>query len=302
MGIFSSMFGKRESAEEKSARLELSREERTQKYLAGVSLEQIASEYDISLRLVAAQLRSRGILKEIVPVDQKIKVLAAAIGSRNDLKAHLVSTDGEYALGLTTTGLEIFRPDGDEAKLTTVSSGDIVSTELLIDEKSVMTTTSSTRVGSAIVGGLLLGGVGAIVGGLAGRETKAEVKTINSATLKISLNDLTAPSIRVHLLKSPIAANSSDFRALEVTAQNWIDWLMVLMQRSAQPKSEKPELGVRKSPKRKPSHGAIGADIAAGSISIADELLKLAQLKSMGAITQAEFDTMKSRLMEGQSS
>ena len=52
---------------------------------------------------------------------------------------------------------------------------DILSSEVLIDGNEVVKTSRTSQIGGALVGGILAGGVGAIIGGLSAEQTK-EVK------------------------------------------------------------------------------------------------------------------------------
>lgn len=95
---------------------------------------------------------------------------------------------------------------------------DILSSEL-IDVKSGVTITKTDRgsqIAGVVVGGVLLGGVGALIGGLTGKK---ESKTIDTgyALLKITVNDTENP---VHVLNLGAVKN-----------QHWHGIVSVLIQR-----------------------------------------------------------------------
>jgi hypothetical protein len=67
---------------------------------------------------------------------------------------------------------------------------DIVSAELFEDGTTVTKTMRSSQVGGAVVGGLLFGGLGALVGGLTGKtETSGKVKRIDLRLIVNSTNE-----------------------------------------------------------------------------------------------------------------
>ena len=71
---------------------------------------------------------------------------------------------------------------------------DIISCELIEDGKTIYSKSTARTLGGAAVGGGLLGGVGAVVGGLSGGSK--EKKKIESINIKISLRDIDSPSFK----------------------------------------------------------------------------------------------------------
>lgn len=77
---------------------------------------------------------------------------------------------------------------------------DILSFEIFEDNNSIINVDRGSQVGGAIVGGLLLGGVGALIGGLSGSKTNS----INCNSIKINFvfNDLKHKKDEIVFLKS----------------------------------------------------------------------------------------------------
>jgi hypothetical protein len=68
---------------------------------------------------------------------------------------------------------------------------DILESEVLEDGHSVTKTSRSSQLAGTLVGGLLLGGVGAIIGGLSGKKTTH--KKVTRIELKVVVNDTSHP-------------------------------------------------------------------------------------------------------------
>ena len=71
---------------------------------------------------------------------------------------------------------------------------DIVDFELLEDGESI----TKGGLGRAITGGLLFGGIGAVVGGITGGKRSKSI--CNSLKIKITVNDMRSPVVYINLL------------------------------------------------------------------------------------------------------
>lgn len=139
---------------------------------------------------------------------------------------------------------------------------DILDFELLEDNNTIET---SAGIGNAIAGGLLFGGVGAIVGGsTAKRKSK---KVINSIKIKITLNDIQNPVIYIELLKYPLKTNAPEFENINQKTQKLLLILNIIK-----------------------SHSQKNNDSL-------DEIVKYKELLDNGVITQEEFDMKKKELL-----
>lgn len=72
------------------------------------------------------------------------------------------------------------------------SFADIISCELTKDGQTIYKKSATRTIGGAIVGGVISGGVGAVIGGLSGNSKEKE--KINSIDIKITLRDIDNPS------------------------------------------------------------------------------------------------------------
>lgn len=144
----------------------------------------------------------------------------------------------------------------------------------------------SGALGRAVVGGIIAGGAGAIIGGVTakGQENK-EVKTVD---FKLLLRDTTNPSFRIRFFdaweetartKKSVKYSDSVYgpilRKAVADLNTWKETIEVIIDQMD----------------RAAGHGA------SRNASLADELVKLNDLKNQGILTADEFDRQKSKLL-----
>lgn len=145
---------------------------------------------------------------------------------------------------------------------------DVVSYELIQDGESI----TKGGVGRAVAGGILFGGVGAVVGGLTGK--KKVVTEIKEYALNVVTKNEFFPKILINFLTvTSTKSNSIIFKTAQANAQNIMAEFDLMIESTNS--SEK--------------------DI---QLSSADELRKFKNLLDDGIITQAEFDLKKKQLLE----
>ena len=151
----------------------------------------------------------------------------------------------------------------------------------LLYSKSAMRT-----VGGAIVGGALMGGAGAVVGGLSGATTQN--KEVRTMTLKILLRSTEQPTYLINfneskrILKTNDKSDAALYKKYQRNANKAKDILSVIIDKVKQEKV----VSVRQ----------VEAQPVQQS-TMADELAKLAKLKSEGILTEEEFNAQKSKLL-----
>lgn len=140
-------------------------------------------------------------------------------------------------------------------------------------------TVTKGGIGSAMVGGALFGGVGAIVGGVYGKKSQTEIKSIN---LHISLCNPYIQSLDIEFITPGMIVKSGDalHKSYQKTANNVIAILDGMCREV--------ELEQQKS---------APTTVQTSSPSAADEIMKFKQLLDCGAITQEEFDAKKKQLL-----
>lgn len=97
------------------------------------------------------------------------------------------------------------------------------SYELLEDDSEV----SGGGVGRAVVGGVLFGGVGAVVGGMTGK--KKSKKVVETLVLKINLNDLDFPCIMVPYINKSMKTTDNNYKKAYGAAQESISCLELII-------------------------------------------------------------------------
>jgi hypothetical protein len=159
---------------------------------------------------------------------------------------------------------------------------DILSVELFEDGTSVTKTVRSSQIGGAVVGGLLLGGVGALVGGLSGKtETSGKIKRID---LRLIVNDTNAPLHDVAFMNVEGKKDGIIYTQAIQVARRWHGIVEVLIKRAD---SEERSLQISERQTQP----------ALPNASVADEIKKLADLHHSGVLTLDEFQQQKTRLL-----
>lgn len=143
------------------------------------------------------------------------------------------------------------------------SYDEVISYELLQDGETV----TKGGLGSAVVGGALFGGVGAIVGSNVGsKKTKQE---INEYRIKIVTKNICYPEVYINFLTAgTIKSNGLLYKTYAGHAQHILSLLAIITRNQE-----------------------------TATISSADEIRKYKNLLDEGIITQEEFDSKKSQLL-----
>lgn len=147
----------------------------------------------------------------------------------------------------------------------------IVDFELLEDGATV----AKSGLGRAVAGGILFGGVGAIVGGITGGRTSKDV--CKSLQIKITLKNSTIPAEYIKFIDFETKKSGSIYQAEIKTAQDTMSALQVAV-----------DMVGGKAPDPQPAQTGISA---------ADEIRKYKSLLDDGIITEEEFSAKKKQLL-----
>ncbi len=147
----------------------------------------------------------------------------------------------------------------------------LLSFELLEDGETI----TKGGLGRAVAGGLLFGGVGAIVGGVTGGKKSKNVCT--SMRLKITLRDSYRSTVYIPFILTETKTRGFIYQAAQSSAQECLSALQII---ADQCQSEKEMASDRQS-----------------NASAADEILKFKQLMDAGVITSEEFESKKKQLL-----
>lgn len=136
-------------------------------------------------------------------------------------------------------------------------------------------TVSSGGLGRAVVGGVLFGGVGAVVGGVTGK--KRGKSTVSSIQIKITTKDIESPVVTIDIYKGgDIKTNSFIYKNFDQQAQEILSVLSII---------------VKESSKRADNLGN------SQTTGLANELRELKKLVDEGILTNEEFEKKKQDLI-----
>ena len=155
---------------------------------------------------------------------------------------------------------------------------DILSVELLEDGTSITKTSRTSQAATALLGGILFGGVGAVVGALtATKTTSGKVRRLD---LKVIVNDTQTPVYLVNFQNVEAKKGGIINKVAVEQAQKWAAILTVVM-RQADEEDKQAGRAVQALP----------------APCRADELERLAALRDKGILTDAEFTSEKQKLL-----
>ena len=165
---------------------------------------------------------------------------------------------------------------------------DIIEVSYEENGSQLYTKSAGRTIGGAIVGGVLMGGAGAVVGGLSGASKQN--KEIKNMDIKILLRSTSRTSCVLHfkdvdrVLKTKEEADRKLYETYVQNANQAKDVLSVIIDNAKQVST----------PTAQPIAQPV---VAPASSSVADELAKLAKLKADGILTDEEFRVQKSKLL-----
>ena len=149
----------------------------------------------------------------------------------------------------------------------------LLSFELLEDGQSI----TKGGLGRAVTGGLLFGGVGAIVGGVTGGKKSKGI--CNSMKLIVTLKNAHTDTVYITFIATETKTKSFIYQTAQSSAQSCISALEIIADQN------------------KTEGSVTSADTENTNVSAADEIMKFKQLLDAGVITQEEFDAKKSQLL-----
>lgn len=122
---------------------------------------------------------------------------ARNIGINLDIKSKI--TNGFVGIDKNNKQLLLVNSlDTKNISMKSINFKDIMSCELVIDGTTKYKKSATRAIGGAVMGGILLGGVGAVVGGLSG--SSKEKRKIKRIDLKIVVRDIENPCMVINFL------------------------------------------------------------------------------------------------------
>src|SRR5690625_2667949 len=160
---------------------------------------------------------------------------------------------------------------------------DVLSSEIFVDGEIVTKTARGSQLGGVLIGGLALGGVGAIIGGLSGKARSSE--EVRRVDLRITVNDTKSPLHDINLMDIEGKKEGIIYKSAMDQARHWHGLIAVLIKMADNEDARK--------------EGAESPSQENGGItsSLADELSKLSDLRDKGVLSDEEFSIQKQRLL-----
>ncbi|MBD1379226.1 hypothetical protein [Metabacillus arenae] len=125
----------------------------------------------------------------------------------------------------------VFKNEDNNYQPYVYSFNEIVQSEIKEDDSTVTKVDRGSQVGGVVVGGALLGGAGAIIGGLSG--SKRNTKGVKSIELILTCDDLIQPLHKITFLKSndPLNVDNPIYKNLYDKALLWQNVFSVIIKR-----------------------------------------------------------------------
>lgn len=174
----------------------------------------------------------------------------------------------------------------DRADLKVIELKDLLSTEIHEDGTAITRTSRTSQAGSALVGGLLFGGVGALVGGLTGKTVAAD--KVKRLCLRIVVNDTASPIHEVDFMNVEGKRDGIIYKQAIVQARHWNSILEILIKRA----DEEDKAAHRLS--QEPLQA-----LSSESRSVPAQLRELKSLLDEGILNPVEYEAQKAKVLEG---
>lgn len=192
-----------------------------------------------------------------------------------------------FAVDKALRKVALFAPEEKDSVL--LGYDNIISAEIIDESGTVYKKSTGSMAGRAIVGGIIAGRAGAAVGAL---SANTEVYTYHSLiVVKIMVRDCPVPALTIPCYDARnygdgkgLDGNDPEYRALAKNAQIVVDTLGVAIDTEA--REERARL-------------AGAASASRPQVSASEEILRLAQLRSQGLITEDEFLLLKAKVIAG---
>ena len=159
----------------------------------------------------------------------------------------------------------------------------MLSSEIFVDGETITKTARGSQLGGALIGGLALGGVGAIIGGLSGKTRSSE--KVKRVDLRITVNSTKSPLHDINFMDIEGKKDGIVYKSAMDQARHWHGLIAVLIKMADNEDSSKE--GFESLSKEKGDSTA----------SLADELSKLSDLRDKGVLSEEEFSIQKQKLL-----
>jgi len=166
-----------------------------------------------------------------------------------------------------------------------LSYGEVLAAELIEDGHTITRTSRTSQAATALVGGILFGGVGAVVGALTGsKSTRGKVKRVD---VRLVINNADRPIFLLNFMNAESNAGGFIHKPALEKANEWLGRFKVIMAQADQADAV--------------AQDSVLAPLQLPAPSLADEIQKLANLLDRGLLSREEFDAQKVKLLNATS-
>ncbi len=172
--------------------------------------------------------------------------------------------------------------------LDTMPYKDVLASEISENGNTITRSSRSSQLGGALIGGLALGGVGAIIGGLSGKTVSSD--NVQGIDLHLIVNRTNSPIHSINFLEasgenSEIKKSSVLYQESMQKARNWHSLFQVII-RQANEDDKIKEREIAQKTLHSIEHK-----------SVVDKIKELVDLRDQEVISDAEFTTLKEKLL-----
>ena len=146
---------------------------------------------------------------------------------------------------------------------------DLVAFEIKEDNQSLI----SGRAGSAVVGGLLFGGIGALAGSSMSRKVQDSI--CESFELLLTINNMKSPNFKIEFIDKEIRRDSREYEEIMGKAEKVVSIIKLILEKNKKNIKVKSE-----------------------DVNIAEELREFKKLLDEGIITEEEFNQRKKEMLK----
>lgn len=141
----------------------------------------------------------------------------------------IMGDDGDTGLAVDEERKRIclIKNDVSGIELKTISYRDVLSSEIFVDGETVTRTARGSQIGGTLLGGLALGGVGAVIGGLSGKTRSSEM--VKRIDLRILINDTARPLHDINFLNVENKKGGILYESAMKKARHWHGLMAVLI-------------------------------------------------------------------------
>ena len=148
-----------------------------------------------------------------------------------------------------------------------------MESEIIVDGNIIVKTSTTSTIGRAVVGGVITGGVGAVIGGVTGKKSHNEV--VKKIDLKICVNDSSNPFYKIRFLDTECKKGDSIYNDSYENAERWQGIISTF---------------IKQSELKEVKNESVSSDV--------NDLLKLKELLDAGLLTNEEFAEQKNKILK----